>query len=268
MFLILIINIFLSTTYPANTINPDRREKFIRAESLYVNNDLFMAEETFKEILRQQQNDDYSFDSMSRLIDIAEKTGDRALFKEILSLLKGVTKSTSEAYNTLLYAIGKYLLQSGDYKTAISFLNGVDKKSEFYPRAVYLKASCLGGLKKYSEAILNFETIITMKNDYATKDIKDAAILDKARIHVLMRKYDEALSEYQKIDSLSRYYLKSLEETARLFITKKDYDQALSHIEALVFINPKLYLPESITNSGNEDTFSDYELMKMKILQG
>ena len=268
MLLILIINIFLSTIHPAtNGADTGRHAQFVRAEAAYINNDLFMAEKVFKQLLGQQPADDYSFNSMSRLIDIAEKNGDRRLFREILLSLKGVSKPEGEAYNTLLYAIGKYMLQSEEYRSAISFLGLVDKKSELYTRAIYLKASCLAGLKKYPQAILSLESLLTMKTETVTKDISDAAILAKARIFVLMKKYDMALSEYQKIDALSSYYLKSLEETARLFIAKKDYDQALSHLEALVFINKKLYLPEAAIGYNNGETFSDYDLMKLKTLQ-
>ena len=269
MFLVLIINIFLNTTFPAtnDSVDVGRKVEFIKAESAYINNDLFMAEKIFKDLLKQQPLDDYSFNSMSRLIDIAEKNGDRRLFRDILLSLKGINKPTGEAYNTLLYAIGKYLLQSEDYKTAINFLNVIDKKSDLYTRAIYLKASCLGGLKKYPEAILNLESVLTITTGYMTKDIRDAAILAKARIFVLMKRYDMALSEYQRIDPLSKYYLKSLEETARLFIAKKDYNQALSHLEALVFINKQLYLPNGETVYNEEESFSDYDLMKLKILQ-
>ena len=269
MFLVLTINMFLSATYPAasSSIDLGRNGEFVKAESAYINNDLFMAEKIFKDLLKQQPPDDYSFNAMSRLIDIAEKNGDRRLFRDILLSLKGVNKPTGEAYNTLLYAVGKYLLQQDEYKTAINFLNSIDKKSNLYTRAIYLKASCLGGLKKYPEAILSLESILATTTSPATKDIRDASILAKARIFMLMKKYDMALFEYQKIDPLSKYYLKSLEETARLFIAKKDYTLALSHLEALVFINKKLYLPENSVVYNDEESFSEYDLMKLKILQ-
>ncbi|MEI6079688.1 MAG: hypothetical protein WCQ53_03510, partial [bacterium] len=137
----------------------------------------------------------------------------------------------------------------------------------FYTKAVYIKGSCFAELKKYSEALINFETLAKMDNDHVAKDIKDAAILGKARMYVITKKYDSALAEYQRIDTLSIYYLKSLEETARLFVQKKDFENAVLNLETLVFVNKDLYLPDKIKSITDEETFTDFELMKLRILQ-
>lgn len=268
MFFILTVSIILGFIHPVGDVSLDRNTKFVRAESYYLNNDLFISEKIFKDILREPVVDDIRFNSMSRLIDIAQKDSDKGLFREILPFLKGNDKNTTNAYNSLLYTIGKYLLQTGEYKTSINFLNLIDKKNQVYPESLYLKASGFAGLKRYSDALFNYEILIRMKNENITKDVRDAAILGKARVYVLMKKHEEALSEYQKIDTLSQYYLRSLEEIARLFVVKKDYDQALSQIETLVFINKKLYLPKDIENVNEEESFNDLNLMKLKILQG
>jgi tetratricopeptide (TPR) repeat protein len=266
MFLLLAINIFVNLIYPSDNVVPSRYSKFMTAESLYINNDLFMAEKLYKEVLKEQ-SDDTAFNSMARLISIAEKNGDRSLFKDMLLSFKVINKSKSEVYSELLYTIGKYLLQSDDYKRSVDFLSSIDRKSQFYPKALYVKASSLVGLKKYPEALFVFETIIRTKSKHVTKDIKDAAVLGKARVFVLVKKYDEALSEYQKVDDLSPYYLKSLEETARLFISKKETEQALSHIEALVLINRDLYVKDHVKSTTGSDGYSDIDLMKLMLLQ-
>ncbi|MEI6092046.1 MAG: hypothetical protein WCQ47_00005 [bacterium] len=241
MFLLLTVSLIMTSICPAGNASLDRKSKFVKAESFYLNNDLFMSEKILKNIIKEPVVDDVKFKAILTLIDIAQKEGDRSLFKDVLSSLRGIDKNTSNEYNSVLYAIGKYLLQNAEYKTAIGFLNLVDKKSQIYPQTVYIKASCFAGIKRYSDAIFNYEIVIRMKNEYINKDIRDAAILGKARVYVMMKKYDLALDEYQSIDSLSKHYIRSLEETARLFLAKKDYDQALSQLEALVLINKKLY---------------------------
>jgi tetratricopeptide (TPR) repeat protein len=113
-----------------------------------------------------------------------------------------------------------------------------------------------------------FDRILTTKNKYLSNEIKDLSILAKARLFVLLKRHDEALVEYQSINELSPYYLDSLKETQWIFFHKKEYGNALVHLEALAFVNKRLYFPDKEIYMDERDTLSNLDLMRLKSVQG
>ncbi len=256
-YLVLIIN-FLSPCWSQQvTLAPSNLGMFTKGESYYVNNDFFEAEKIFKKIINTSNYDDIFFKAMSRLVDIAEANGDKKLFGDILDKFRSVQDVSSESYNSLLYNVGKYSFHDGDCNLGLKFLNKVDVKTPYYSKALYIKASCASLNKKYSDALLYFDKLVKSQDPYATKDIKDLAMLGKARIFAVVGRFRESVIAYQSIDIISPYYLTSLYETGMLFISQKDYDNALYHLEAL-----------SLLEDGYSEDVTEFSLMKVKTMCG
>jgi len=265
--LLLIIVLFpaLSFSYSAGA-DADRRSKFIAAEAAYLNNDLFRAEYFFRGLIKGGVQDDITLSSMDRLVSMAEITGDKKLFEEISAAFKDIKGSSTLAYQSLLYAVGKYTLHDGNYSSSIKFMDRIDPNGPYYLKALYLKATCLGSINRFKEALTLFDRIIRSDSVSTSLDLRDLSIIGKARMLMVLKRYDKALVEYESINPSSPYYLKSLEEVARVFIAKKDYDQALAHLEALAFVNKRLYLPDNTIDQNT--TLTDVDLMRLKTLQG
>ncbi|MFH1223079.1 MAG: hypothetical protein V1647_01895, partial [Pseudomonadota bacterium] len=252
---LLFITVFLASggvfAYTAG-VNVDRQSKFTTAEAAYLNGDLFKAEYFFKDVIKGKIQDAVTFNAMDRLVSIAETTDDKKLFADVLLELKDVKNSSEQAYQSLLYTTAKYALHNGKCDVSIGLASKIDPTSAYYLKALYLKAGCLGVAKKYKEALLLFDNIIKAQNSSVQQELKDLAILGKGRMFMMLKRYDKALIEYESIEPTSVYYLESMEEITRVFLSKKDYEQALSHLEALAFVNKKLsvkddYLEGDIT---------------------
>ncbi len=237
-----------------------------RAEAFYLNNDLFEAEREFKDIAKKSSGDTY-FKALSRLVDIAINNGDKKLFKDVMETIKDTKGSLSEPYNSLLYSIGKYSFHNGDCGLSSRFLDKIDKNTPYYFKAIYIKASCAAMNKKYKDALLLFDRLSKSDNPYAVKDLKDLAVLGKARVFSLLGRFKEALVSYQSIDPLSSYYLNSLYETGMLFISKKDYDNALYHLEALSLLDDRNWVTD-VSGPDYGDEISEFSLMKVKTMRG
>lgn len=254
-YLLLVLNIFSHLCWAQQPVVSPGMDMFTRGEAYYVNNDLFESEKIFRNIAKGPYNDDTKLNAMSRLVDIAEAVGDEKLFAEILENFRNTKNVNSDAYNSLLYSIGKYLSHDNDCSTAIKFLNRVDAKTPYYSKSTYIKASCYSLNKKYKEALLYFDRLSKSSDPYLTREIKDLAILGKARIFSVLGRFNDSIIAYQSIDSVSPYYLSSLYETGMMFISKKDYNNGLSHLEAISLLN-------------YNDNITEFSLMKVKTIRG
>jgi len=268
--LLVIIVIFISNFLWAQSPTPttvSRATNFRIAESAFLNSDLFKAEYLFKDLIKDKIWDDETFSSLDRLVTIAQVNGDKKLFSDIISTIKDIGDSSNITYYSLLYNLGKYLFHEGNYTLALKFLDKIEANTPYYPKALYIKAACLGKAKKYKDAILIFDQIIKMKGTNA--DLKDLAVLGKARIFMITKRYDKALNEYQSISQWSLYYLDSLKETARVFLAIKDFDNAILHLETLAFVNSNLYITDKKDKEfTSSETLSDFDLMNLKTIQG
>jgi tetratricopeptide (TPR) repeat protein len=244
-----------------------RTNNFIVAESAFLNSDFFKAEYLYKEIIKDKIWDDEAFLSLDRLATIAQVNGDQKLFSDTINTTKDIKNSSNMAYYSLLYNLGKYLFHEGNYNLAIRFLDKVDVNSPYYIKVLYIKAACFVTAKKYKDAVIIFDHIIKAKD--SDQDLRDLAVLGKARIFMITKRYYKALAEYQSISQWSQYYLDSLKETARVFLAIKDYDNAILHLETLAFVNSNLY----VTDKKDKDTvtietLTDFDLMNLKTIQG
>lgn len=267
----LLVLVVLLTSSPlwAQHTTISRAKDFRVAESAFLNSDLFKAEYIFKDLIKENIQDDYTFNSLDRLITIAQVNGDKRLFADIITSVKGISGSASLTYYSLLYNLGKYLFHEGNNELALTFLNKIDPNTPYYPKVLYIKAACLGVSKKYKEAIIIFDQIIKTKSDYVNLDLKDLAILGKARTFMITKRYDKALTEYQSISPWSPYYLDSLKESARVFIALGDRENAIIHLETLAFVNSNLYKTvKSDEGVHSNDSLNDFDLMNLKTIQG
>ncbi|MBN1115323.1 MAG: hypothetical protein JXA66_08285 [Oligoflexia bacterium] len=266
---IAIICVLLNSAFSFTVVNDgSRNTRFLIAEASFIGNDLFRAEKIFRDLVTEKIADDISYTSLDRLIRIAELHGDEKLFRDNFELFNTFKEGSTQAYSSLIYTIGKYFLHNAQYNIAERFLRKIDEKSPYYPRAVYLLAASAGVRGNYKQALLFFDSIISSGSYFATSELKELSVLGRARMFMKLKRYDEALVEYQSIRPISLHYLQSLKEIVWVFFHKRDYRLALSHLEALAFVNKDLYFPGKTVVYDERDTLTDLDLMKLKSMQG
>ena len=108
--LLVVIVLFVSTLLWAQsptTASTSRSQSFKIAESAFINSDLFKAEYLFKNLIKDNVWDDEAFNSLDRLVTIAQMNGDKVLFSDMINTVKNIGDSSNVAYYSLLYNIGK-----------------------------------------------------------------------------------------------------------------------------------------------------------------
>ena len=155
----------------------------------------------------------------------------------------------------------------GDCDLSTKFIDSLDKETPYYFKGQYIKASCFVVNKKYKNALLLFDKLSNYKSSYNTKDIIDLATIGKARVLVLLGRFNEALVSYQLIDAISPYYLRSLYEMGMLMISKKDYEKALYHLEAISLLDDRDWDKQKLSADYSED-ISEFDFMKVKTIRG
>ena len=261
-YLIIILRIVASCCFAQQQI-----DQLALGEACFVNNDLFEAEKVFKNIIKTSSNNDTFFKSMSRLVDIAKMNGDKKLFRDILDNFKNVQNVSSESYSSLLYNIGKYSFHDGNCDLGLKFIDKIAASSPYYWKGLYIKASCLALDKKFKEALLLFDKITKSKGVYSSKDVRDLSMMGKARIFSVLGRFKDAIISYQSLDAFSPYYLMSLYETGMLFISSKDYDNALYHLEALSLLDQGTNGSSSLDDIYGQG-ITEFSFMKIKTMRG
>lgn len=250
------------------TVSESRQNKYTIAESSYLSNDYFRAEQYFKSLLEADKFDNFTYLAIERLFNIAEKVDDSKLFADTNIFLKKIDKKKSSnfSFDSLNYTLGRIFFHRGKYREAYQYLKDVDKNSGSYPKALYLIAASSAVLGKNKPALILFDRISTM--DGISSQLKDVSILAKARILMLLERYDEALVEYQRISTYSPFYIESVKETVWVFMKKRNYPLALTLLESLSFVNMEMYLEEEDLFSDDTDSLTNFDLMSLKNIQG
>lgn len=264
----LFLFIFLQVFSIQIKVSESRLNKYTIAESSYLNNDYFRAEYFFKSLLEPGTIDEYTSLAIERLFNIAEKVDDSKLFAETNGFLKKIDKkkTSSFSFDSLNYTLGKIFFQRGKYKEAYPYLKDVDKNSASYPKALYLIATSSAVLGKYKPALILFDRISTM--DGISSQLRDVSVLAKARILMLLERYEEALIEYQKISSYSPFYVESVKETVWVFMKNRNYPLALTLLESLSFVNKEIYSEAGELPSDDNESLNNLDLMSLKNIQG
>lgn len=250
------------------SMNDSRENKYIIAESSYLTNDLFRAEYVFKNLIGDKTIDKYTYLAIERLFSIAEKIDDSKLFAQMHNFLKKVDKSKTKDYSqdSLNYTLGKIFFHKGYYKTSYSYLKEVPKESAYYPKALYFVAASSAVMGKYQPALIIFDRIANSQG--ISPQLRDISTIAKARILMILKNFDDALIEYQKISTYSTFYVSSVKESVWAFIENKKYDLALSLLESLSFVNKVLYLEGENLLTDDTESLSGFDLMTLKNIQG
>ncbi|MCB0393009.1 MAG: hypothetical protein KDD25_00535 [Bdellovibrionales bacterium] len=146
---------------------------------------------------------------------------EREVLEACQEMIKNVKKNK---VSRLAYHCAKSLATGRYAPLANSFIKKISKKSEFYPYALVVDGalkmregdgtSCI---KRLSESL---------KVKFEKEGIVDLYHLTRARCYISSHKFEEAISEYQRIGQESPHYFQGLSEVGWLFFKTRNLERA------------------------------------------
>ncbi len=168
------------------------------------------------------------------LLQVAQKTGDWTEVNEALANVSDF--ANAPAY---LYIMGRAMFLQGDYETARTCLNAVKNDDEWAVKATYLLGvlDCIDG--NFDSALIRFENVSNDTHKYhGSQDVKELAILARARVYYEQTQWSKSLECYQMISEDSKYFADVLYELGWTHIRNEDYQAAQQKFELLILSYP------------------------------
>ena len=167
------------------------------------------------------------------LIDMALNEADDQRLRKIVDHI-GDDVSRNGSPQTR-YAVGKALVRLERYEAALQLLSGLLSSDEYGNRARFYAATAQTALKRYSEALVEFEKLAVLEGAN-TSEIRYLSMLALGRIKMEQGDLDAAAISYQLIPRRSSYYEVALYEMSWGYIKAEQYDRALATIDTLLLI--------------------------------
>ncbi len=113
-----------------------------------------------------------------------------------LTTIEVKDKLTAELRDQAWLAVGRLLVQRGNFAPALTSYQNIDRNSIHYEEAVYEMSWAYINQDKFDKALQTVEVLLlTVKND---QHEIDAHVL-RGQLNVMLQQYDEALASYQTI---------------------------------------------------------------------
>ncbi len=155
---------------------------------------------------------------------------------EYVENLEGFEPVSDERKDSLKYSAAENVYMKGECNRAIPLFNDYLNEFEhgnFLLNAHYYKGSCHYRNKEYMKALESFEYIISQKQNFFTEE----ALLKAARIHYQNNNYNQALTNYQKLEDIADE--KSVVLESRIYIMRcyaqlNNYEKTIEAVETLL----------------------------------
>ncbi len=209
--------------------------KFYMANCLYQLGMNYGALTYFIDILRGETEKIYKEESLDKSLKIAQEYRDNELILYLTSVLPSEILSP-EMKETLRYFIAKDLYNRNEYERAWDVFNSVGIDNRLYLAARYHLGVLALRAGSFDIASRLFDQIVRINEPedyYQGKEIRELAILARARIFFEFGRFSDALKYYNMLDRNSPNYAIGLYEVAWTLYKKGDYANALAVLHSL-----------------------------------
>lgn len=139
------------------------------------------------------------------------------------------------------YLVGRHLYNKLDLAPAIKLLSSIQKTSEYYPKAQYIKGVSHVANYDAKPAVASFKNVLralTAKDDNGVLTAEERELLEMsnlamARVFYSTRAFDTSLKYYGKIPRKNRAWLSALFESSWAFFRIDKYNKALGNLLTL-----------------------------------
>ncbi len=147
-------------------------------------------------------------------------------------------KETSDLYNELLYLMGRYWYQQGEFAKARDFFLEIDKSDSSYVSAVFFagitfvrERKAQPSTKAFLSIVDKYEDILFLSDE--EERFLNLAWLSLARIYYSTKHWDSAVEAWNRIPQSSEYYLDAQFEESWAYFQVDMYDRALGNIHTM-----------------------------------
>jgi tetratricopeptide (TPR) repeat protein len=160
-------------------------------------------------------------------------------YGDSVSVLQEFNKAeTKDLYNELLYLMGRYWYQQGEFAKSRDFFMGIDRNHELYVSAVFFagitfvrERQAQPAAKTFLSIVDKYEDIIFLSDE--EERFLNLAWLSLARIYYSTKHWDSAVEAWNRIPQSSEYYLDAQFEESWAFFQVDQYDRALGNIHTV-----------------------------------
>jgi len=162
------------------------------------------------------------------------------------------TSETSDLYNELLYLMGKYWYQKGEFAKSRDFFLEIDRENPNFIKAIFFvgithvrERRAEPAAKAFLQIIEKYDGKLFLSDE--EERFLNLAWLSVARIYYSTKHYESAMEAWGKIPQSSEYYLDALFEESWAFFQVDQLDRALGNIHTInsPYFEQSFY-PESI----------------------
>ncbi len=174
-------------------------------------------------------------------------------FGDSIAVLQEFNKSeTSDLYNELLYLMGRYWYQQGEFSKARDFFLEIDREHDLYTPAVFFTGITHVRERRAQPAAKAFLSIIDKYDGKLFLSDEEErfltlAWLSLARIYYSTKHFESAMEAWNHVPQSSEYYLDALFEESWAFFQTDQFERALGNIHTIN--SPyfeEMFFPESI----------------------
>ena len=139
---------------------------------------------------------------------------------------------------------GLALYNQGKYQAAIELYNEAIKLDPNYAPAYNNRGMVYADLKRYLDAIADFNKSIELKNPTL-----HFAYNNRGMAYTNIQNYEQAISDYNRAIEINPNFEKAYNNRGVVYFYLKDYQKAISNYEKAIEINPNFAFPYN--NRGN-----------------
>ena len=230
---------------------------FLIGEAYFQSGQYLSARRHYREILdgaAKPQYGTYAGRSLSRLVDVALRTGDLGSLDYVFSRLDSLP--VADTTGSLGYARAKALFARRDFAAAKNAVNGVPANSEYTLQTQYLlgvillkeatpatpatpDAAASPPRPRYGAAIEQFRKVTRIPaTTPALRHGIDLAWMAIGRLYYEMEAYPEAAEAYSHVERRSPEFSTMLHELAWVYVRLGDYQRAQRALEVLTITDP------------------------------
>lgn len=224
--------------------HPGYREAlFYLADSLYQLRNFTAASRWFEELVRIGRPAQTER-AIGRLLEIAVATRNTQAARRNLDRAQALLNG-GDADPALLYAVGKFYYQQGDFKKAVQLFKRVPSEHAAWFKARYHQGVALVQLKRLDDARSQFEVLVLRADESGGLTPAQTTAVDQARLAIGRILYEQgelgaAISAYAAVPRTSKVFDRALYESVWISIKQKEYDRALRKLEIQLISQPEV----------------------------
>lgn len=254
---------------PANV----QKAQFFLGKALYHLRFYQSALAIFDEITQQGQGHNYFGQTLQWLAQLATQLPEPAGIIEKVGrygadqLEQFNTPESSDLYNQLIYLMGRYKYNQGEFQEAITLFERVDRQSDYFVYARFFEGISHVRMRRAQPAIQSFRAITEAIGEGVsgvedTERMHDLAWLSLARVYYTASNRTDpetgertvdgtllgnAVASWNEIERSSEYWLDALFEESWAFFLADEYSRAMGNIHTLYspYFNDAYY-PEAL----------------------